>query len=87
MRTVDELKEVYLDTIKEVLESTDVTMTINAIINKSEAPVNDLAASCSKILKDRMTEEEYKELSPYVIDMMRDVTKIIVNHLVTNIQN
>lgn len=86
MRTVDELKQEYLNAVKEVLVNSNVKEVTNAIMNKEKmdegtAAFDKLHKQCAAILKKRMTSEEFLYLSAHFIEVLPDMTKLVSNYL------
>lgn len=82
MRTIDELKKVYLDVLQSVLEDNFdlATKVVNTITNgeQDEETNNTLSARCKDKLEKAMTFEEYESLSPHIIEIVPEIAKLVL---------
>lgn len=85
-RSLDELKTIYMSIVENMLtENMDVILgTTDALINKTgeaETKYKDLQTLCAEKMKAQITEEEYKLLQPHIIDMIAEVSRLVLLHL------
>ena len=82
MRTIDELKKVYLDVLQSVLEDNFdlATKIVNAITNgeQDEESNKILTSRCKDKLIRAMTLDEYVSLSPHIIEIAPEIAKLVL---------
>lgn len=82
MRTIDELKKVYLDVLQSVLEDNFdlATKIVNAITNgeQDEESNKILTSRCKDKLIQAMTLDEYESLSPHIIEIVPEIAKLVL---------
>lgn len=82
MRTIDELKKVYLDVLQSVLEDNFdlATKIVNAITNgeQDEESNKILTSRCKDKLIQAMTLDEYVSLSPHIIEIVPEIAKLVL---------
>ena len=79
MRTIDELKEVYINTLKDVLdENFDLAnTTLQAKMNNQDID-NKFYDICSEKMRKAITAEEYKLLEPHIIELTAEIAKLVL---------
>ena len=79
MRTINELKRVYLDTLENILEENFdlANATLQAKINNKDTD-NKFYEVCNEKMREAMTQDEYRLLEPHLMDLGFQIAKLVL---------